>query len=33
MTFASEFDERVVNDNLSRAASEVEEIIMNFVKK
>ena len=33
MTFASEFDERVVNDNLSRAASEVEEIIRNFVKK
>ena len=33
MTFASEFDERVVNDNLSRAASEVEEIIRNFVKE
>ena len=33
MTFASEFDERVVNDNLSRPASEVEEIIRNFVKK
>ena len=33
MTFASEFDERVVNDNLSRAASEVEEIIMKPLHK
>ena len=33
MTFDSVFDERVVNDNLSRAASEVEEIIRNFVKE